>query len=108
MRFKDVALGAPPPLGSPAGVAAHVRINDGPDNTFRALRIHNATHDMVFAEVTTLADWNFERPSWRELYDMRVDPYQLDNLVPTTPPAVLGALHRDLDRLWRCKGAECP
>lgn len=34
-----------------AQIAAGARVNDSPDNTFRALRIHNDTHDMVYAEV---------------------------------------------------------
>ena len=35
-----------------AQISAGARVNDSPDNTFRALRIHNDTHDMVYAEVS--------------------------------------------------------
>lgn len=34
-----------------AQISAGARINDSPNNTFRAVRIHNDTHDMVYAEV---------------------------------------------------------
>ena len=41
-------------------------------------------------------------------YDMRVDPFQLDNLYDVTPPATRSRLHTDLVALWSCVGAECP
>jgi len=92
-----------------AAVAAHKRLNDGPDNTFRALRVRNATHDLVFAELTTLADWQFGNVSWRELYDMRADPFQLANLAGSAEWAPrLPQLHADLVALWTCAGSTCP
>ena len=112
---------------TPAKIAAHDRINDGPNNTFRALRVVNATHDFVFAEITTLEDWNFDRVQWRELYDMRADPFQLYNLYANTGGGALSLgsnssssvsatargmssaqLHAELLALWQCVGSECP
>ena len=94
---------------TPAAQAKHVRINDGPENTFRALRIYNATHNMVYAEVTTLKDWFFEAPEFFELYDMRTDPYQLNNIYYTAAGSPLhAALHAELAALWGCVGDACP
>ncbi|HLN77698.1 MAG TPA: hypothetical protein VK204_11690, partial [Nocardioidaceae bacterium] len=44
----------------------------------------------------------------RELYDLRRDPHELDNLVSRLPQATLDDLHRNLLALERCHGArEC-
>jgi hypothetical protein len=91
-----------------AGLANHVRINDNPENTFRALRIHNATHDIVYAELTTLQDWGFEALEFFELYDMRIDPFQLDNIYPAAAASMKAVLHADLVALWGCVGKDCP
>eukprot|EP00937_MAST-01D_sp_MAST-1D-sp2_P003112 g3112.t1 len=87
---------------------AHVRINDAPNNTFRAVRVHNDTHDLVYAEITDLDDWWFQRVRWRELYDMRADPFQLRNVVNSTGPGLVAQLRGELVRLWGCAGSSCP
>jgi N-acetylglucosamine-6-sulfatase len=38
----------------------------------------------------------------REFYDLRTDPYELDNLAPTLSPAQLASLHDELARLQDC------
>jgi len=43
----------------------------------------------------------------RELYDMRADPFQMENLARTAPEAVVEALHERLSRLSACRGARC-
>jgi N-acetylglucosamine-6-sulfatase len=43
----------------------------------------------------------------RELYDMRSDPYQLDNGDGQAPAATVDALSRRLDALRKCRGASC-
>jgi hypothetical protein len=91
-----------------AQIAAGARVNDSPDNTFRALRIHNDTHDLVYAEVTTLKDWWFEAVLHYELYDMRVDPFQLDNIYEQASMATLKDLHASLVKLYECEGGSCP
>ena len=40
----------------------------------------------------------------REFYDLRNDPYELDNLAPMLSPADLAALHADLTRFEQCHG----
>lgn len=44
----------------------------------------------------------------REYYDLRRDPFELDNLASRLPPRSLRRLHRVLSRIERCQGArEC-
>src|SRR5581483_11690333 len=43
----------------------------------------------------------------RELYDLRADPDELDNLAATANPALLDALHQRLDELRACVGESC-
>lgn len=43
----------------------------------------------------------------RELYDLRNDPYQLENLVATAEPELLGQLAARLAELSECGGATC-
>jgi hypothetical protein len=42
-----------------------------------------------------------------ELYDLRSDPYQLENLAATTEPALLEELTARLHELHSCSGDEC-
>ena len=69
----------------------------------------NQTHDFVFAEITTLSDWNFDHVAGRELYDVKLDPFQLTNLYDNaSPPKNAPQLHAELAKLWGCVGSECP
>ena len=43
----------------------------------------------------------------RELYDLRLDPHQLSNIVDDVNPAVPAALSRRLSGLARCAGQRC-
>ena len=43
----------------------------------------------------------------RELYDLREDPHQLDNLYETADPGLLRTLQRRLAALLDCSGAGC-
>jgi arylsulfatase A-like enzyme len=43
----------------------------------------------------------------RELYDIRSDPYQLDNMYSTANPALLRSLEARLDALRECSGSSC-
>lgn len=43
----------------------------------------------------------------RELYDIRSDPYQLDNVYSTASPALLQSLETQLDALRECSGSSC-
>ncbi|HEY1566453.1 MAG TPA: sulfatase [Solirubrobacteraceae bacterium] len=41
----------------------------------------------------------------REFYDLRGDPYELDNIAPILSPQALATLHADLRRLEECHGS---
>ena len=43
----------------------------------------------------------------RELYDVRRDPYQLENISDTADPALLAALSAQLAMLRTCTGVTC-
>ncbi|WP_329246669.1 sulfatase [Actinoallomurus sp. NBC_01490] len=43
----------------------------------------------------------------REYYDLRTDPYELDNTVAALPPARLAQLQRTLHNLRTCHGSRC-
>ncbi len=42
-----------------------------------------------------------------ELYDLRKDPYELDNEYASAPPELKQQLEAQLDALRRCSAAEC-
>ena len=76
-------------------------------NSWRSLRVLNATHDLTYVEYDP--NWTFAPPlQHRELYDNAADPYQLKSLAASADPGALAALHAELEAYWRCKGATCP
>jgi hypothetical protein len=83
------------------------RYVDGGNNSFVALRILNATHDLLFAEFAELQDWGFGAPYFVELYDQRLDPYQQHNIIDSASPALKSELHSRLRRAFECSGASC-
>jgi N-acetylglucosamine-6-sulfatase len=42
-----------------------------------------------------------------ELYDLRKDPYELNNIYASAPPEITQRLEEQLDALRQCIGAEC-
>jgi hypothetical protein len=42
----------------------------------------------------------------REFYDLRTDPYELDNLASSLLPTQVGQLHAELTRLQDCHSSE--
>ena len=51
--------------------------------------------------------------SWKglqhyELYDVSADPYQVNNIVETTPEHTRQALHEQLQQYFQCSGSSCP
>ncbi|MDP2013981.1 MAG: sulfatase [Actinomycetota bacterium] len=42
-----------------------------------------------------------------ELYDLRTDPYEMNNVVRTTNPAILAQLRAQLEAMKRCSGESC-
>ena len=87
-------------------------IDDVVSNTYRALRfVADPTYgDLLYAEFTSLKDYNFTTPNHYELFNMTRDPHQLVNLYYTM--AYTAAQKADLQsRLlahWYCAGATCP
>lgn len=85
----------------------HARVNDNPNNTYRAIRIVNATHDLLYSETTIVSDWWFEQPYFHELYDMSVDPEQLRNILPDASDSLRYTLQQELIKAWACSGKDC-
>lgn len=54
-------------------------------------------------------DWTYVEHGTgeRELYDLALDPYQLDNRAKTADPALIAALSERVAALARCAAAEC-
>lgn len=81
--------------------------SDVANNTFIGLRILNATASLSYAEYTDVRDWNFDRVYKRELFDLKRDPFQLENLYGTTAPGVQAQLHEALRKEFECAGRDC-
>jgi arylsulfatase A-like enzyme len=103
------------------------RINDCPNNTYRALRfvsgssagnssakanafenMPDSSGNMLYVEMTTSTDWWYDQINFRELYDMDKDPYQLINIFDNAPAATKQALATQMATEWECKGVDCP
>ena len=85
-------------------------VKDNGNNTFRGLRLLNATHDVAYFEFADIqTDWNFTRPPFFcEMYDVAADPDQLDNLCAHAPADTLRReLAMRLEKEYRCSGDEC-
>lgn len=86
-------------------------VDDSMSNTYRALRFTSGgpigSGNMLYAEFTSLDDWDFENYSFLEIFDMDRDPHQLTNLAPKTSKATKEHLHRLLQAQWECSGKTC-
>jgi N-acetylglucosamine-6-sulfatase len=69
------------------------------------------TPGYMYAEYDAVAGEHRCPPGQRELYNLRTDPHQLDNLLhrstPDPPAGAERALRRELRRLQRCEGSAC-
>ena len=87
------------------------RLVDAPSDTYSALRIVNATHDISYAEFSPNASVPLAASStnWTEAYDLAADPWQLRNLAlePAFAP-LMAQLSSELWAVAACKGAACP
>ena len=88
---------------------------DSANNTHRALRVLNDTHNLLFAEFTSDdTDYNFQHISYRELFNVATDPTFLNNLCrKETQPACrvkngtgidVAALLATLHDSYACRG----
>lgn len=78
-------------------------------NTWRALRVVNATHDTQYIEYAAGGAWDWGAPpQFYELYNLTADPYQMVNVYPAQDPAVRAALHAELAAYNACRAGGCP
>ena len=89
-------------------VVRYEHAEDATNNTFRAVRVLDADRDLKYVEFTSSeADWNFTAPPQEyELFDLSTDPYELINVYAAADPSLLGRLHAEVVRLYRCRGQE--
>ena len=88
---------------------------DNGNNTFRGLRAidvsangKSAWSDVAYFEFTDVSeDWNFENPSFFELYDLGNDPAQLKNVYKDAPEDLKLRLRERLRKLYACRGTGC-
>jgi hypothetical protein len=58
-----------------------------------------------FVDVTDPKAWNFEADiAFFVLFDMKLDPFQLRNVFPTSSPALKAELHAEMLRANHCRG----
>jgi len=86
-------------------------VDDVHSNTYRALRFTKdgpvGSGNMLYAEFTSLEDWNFSSYSFVEIFDLDKDPHQLNNLANTTSQSTKASLHDLLKAQWQCAGRTC-
>ena len=61
-----------------------------------------------FSEYTTVSDYNYDAPNWREWYNLTDDRYQLNNGWASQDPAKQTELLELLHTTWHCQGVSCP
>ncbi|XP_065178090.1 extracellular sulfatase Sulf-2-like [Sycon ciliatum] len=99
------------PPGAPCATCPHWWL-DGPSNTYRGLRLMNATHNFLYAEFNP--DWTFDNKTavFHEYYDVTEDPYQMKNIYSKAAPDLQKALHDQLQAYASCTGGQangnCP
>ena len=88
-------------------------VDDPKSNTYRAVRYvgpaaAKAGHgNILYAQFTAVSDWHFQNVSFHEMYDLDVDPYQLNNIYHLASAATLANLTAALDAQYGCSGASC-
>lgn len=85
-------------------------VDDPKSNTYRAVRYVGPASTMgniLFAEFTAVTDWHFHNVSFREMFDLNADPYQLNNIYGAASPATIAELTRALDTQYNCQGTSC-
>ncbi|XP_022908121.2 extracellular sulfatase SULF-1 homolog isoform X1 [Onthophagus taurus] len=68
------------------------------NNTYNCLRTINATHDLLYCEFVT---------GMVTYYNLRMDPFELQNRINHLKPEERSYLHDQLMALMACKGKEC-
>jgi len=94
--------------GVPAAKDVAKHLKDSSNNTFIGVRTVNSTHDIAYFEFTdAIEDWDFKAPDFCEMYDLKTDPYQMNNICKTLSPQRRQALRAQLYHLYSCKGSTC-
>ncbi|XP_023311645.1 extracellular sulfatase SULF-1 homolog isoform X4 [Anoplophora glabripennis] len=68
------------------------------NNTYSCVRTINSTHNFLYCEFTT---------GFVTFYNLRIDPFELQNRVDTLKPEERSHLHDLLKHLVACKGRSC-
>ncbi len=79
-------------------------------NTWREIRIINATHNWSYAEYvnSSFSEQAKESPYLRILFDVNEDPFQVDNVYHSVDESVQQELHDMLMEYGSCSAATCP
>lgn len=89
-------------------VVRYQHLEDTKNNTFRALRVIDGSRNLKLVEFTSWDNWNFESSADEyELFDLIEDPWEMNNLWSSADPELVENLQSELERLYRCRGAEC-
>eukprot|EP00040_Diaphanoeca_grandis_P025358 m.140397 g.140397 ORF g.140397 m.140397 type:complete len:525 (+) comp30110_c0_seq1:131-1705(+) len=85
-------------------------VDDINSNTYRAVRFVGPTSsvgNLLYAEFTALSDYSFNNVSFREMYDLDEDPWQLHNIYATADASLKQKLKAALDSQYACVGTSC-
>ncbi|MCA1554045.1 MAG: sulfatase, partial [Chloroflexi bacterium] len=100
--------------GDPAAVRNRARIQPTPaptDTTQEPPDNDEEARGLVLPEFTALRTQQFTYVEYatgeKELYDLRNDPYQLNNIVKTAKPDLLNTLAKQLTAFRSCKAETC-
>lgn len=79
-------------------------------NSWRNLRIINDKENIAYIEYDATYNWQTTDAKgsgldWYELYDVQSDPYQMNNLYPTTDDATKTRLHQLMVKYYKCGGS---
>lgn len=73
---------------------------DAYNNTYACVRTLDGKLDMQYCEFA-------DSESFVEVYDLKADPHQLENIVKKVDPAVLQTMNQRLIKLQSCEGSSC-
>ncbi|ETO25475.1 hypothetical protein RFI_11666 [Reticulomyxa filosa] len=96
------------PSTNPEGIPYIVA--DLASNSYRGLRILNATQNWSYGEFvnTTWTNASLQYPNFYELYDLNTDPFQMKNIYDTLTAQVKAQLHNMIMSYGSCQGQSCP
>ena len=88
-------------------------LEDSHNNTFRSIRVIDpsakdlAQRNLKMVEFTSWSNWNWTKAADEgELFNLNVDPWEMNNLYATASVALKERLHKRLAELATCRGAK--